>query len=333
MALNTAVVGAGYIGITHIEAHRTAGNVRLVGVVEKNEKLGEEIAARYGVAHFSSLDELLRAAPEVQMVDVCVPTWLHEECVVAALNAGKHVLCEKPVTFSLESLQRMQAAAERAGVQLMIAQVIRFWPEYERLQALQAQGAFGKIHMVHARRLCETPNWAPWYADPEKSGGALFDLMLHDLDFVQFFLGKIDRVFATGTQSETGCWNHVQANIRFHSGASAVVESCNQAFGGYPFTMGLQVFGEEMIADYALHAGHNIDEIGTRSLHTYVQGRPPVLEDVSDEDAYANEIRYFADCIERGVPTVRMSPESAEVTLRLVLAVKRSLETGEVVLL
>lgn len=331
MQLKTAVVGAGFIGVTHIEAHLVAGNTQLVAVVDMNESLGSEVAARYGLAHYATLGELLRAMPEVQLIDVCVPTWLHEECVVSALEAGRHVLCEKPVTFSLESFRRMRAAAEKAGVQLMVAQVVRFWPEYERLQELKAQEAFGKIHMVHARRLCETPNWSPWYSDPEKSGGALYDLMLHDLDFVQYFLGEMDQVYASGVKSESGCWNHVQANIRFRCGASAVVEACNAAYGKFPFTMGLQVFGESMIADYTLQAGHNIDDIGSRALHTYTRDLPPVHEKVPDEDGYAAEIRYFADCILHNIPAERVSLESSEMTLKLVLAIKRSLETGEVI--
>jgi len=331
MKAKSAVVGVGFIGAQHIQGHRAAGNTELVAVVDRDEIRGREAAAKYGIKHFSTLGELFSQEPEVALIDVCVPTPLHEELVVQAAEAGKNVLCEKPVTFTLESFQRMRAAAEEAHVQFMVAQVIRFWPEYVRALELRDEGAFGKLHMIHARRLCETPNWSPWYCDPLKSGGALYDLMLHDLDFVQLFVGEIDRVFATGAKNECGCWNHVQANIRFKNGASAVVESCNQAYGHFPFTMGLQVFGENGIADFALSAGHNIDEIGTRALYTYAHDQQPTRQEVMPEDAYTAEIRYFADCILTGKPAARASLDSSETTLKLVLAVKRSLETGEVV--
>lgn len=326
MKIKSAVVGLGFIGKTHIEGHVSSGSVELKALVDSNEALGKEVAEKYGVKHYRTIDELF-AGQNIDMIDICLPTYLHEACILQAVSAGKHVLCEKPVTLTMESFQRIKEAVNLAGVKFMLAQVLRFWPEYERITELRDKRLFGTVKMLHAHRFCEVPNWAEWYKDPLKSGGALYDLMLHDYDYVLNFVGRAGTVFATGAQNERGCWNHVQTNIRFDNGISAVVEGCNEAFGHYPFSMGLKVFGDKMIADYSLTAGHNLDSVGTRALHTYVQGSDPVRQKITEYDAYAAEITYFADCIASNRQPDKVSLESSEKTLELVNAVKKSLES------
>ncbi|MEG1752547.1 MAG: Gfo/Idh/MocA family oxidoreductase [Christensenella sp.] len=325
-----AVIGLGFIGITHLQALKTAKNVVLVAVVDVNEALGKKTAQEYGVLYYSDIESLCHTQA-VDIVDICVPTWLHEDCIIYAAKQGKHILCEKPITFTMESYQRMVQAVTAANVKFMVAQVIRFWPEYVRIKELQERGEFGDIRQVAMRRLCETPNWSAWYSDPQKSGGALYDLMLHDLDFAQYFLGEMRCVYATGTQSETGCWNHVLANISFKNGACASVEACNAAFGHFPFAMAMRVFADKMLAEYELHAGHNIDEIGERALYTYTHKAGASKQLIEETDPYTAEIDYFAQCVQQNKACDTVSIASAQNTLRLVLAVKESLETGRVI--
>jgi len=328
--IRTAVVGLGFIGISHVKGHKDSPNIELVAFVDMNQDIGEKLSAEYGVKYYRTLEELLNSE-EVDMVDICVPTWLHEECIVTAAKYGKHVMCEKPITFTLESFDRITKAVTDMNVKFMVAQVIRFWPEYVRIKELYEKGKFGSIQYASARRLAETPNWSEWYKDPAKSGGALYDLMLHDVDFLNYLFGEAESVYATGKQSETGCWNYVQADILFKSGVGATVESTNAAFGNYPFTMGFRMFGSDMIANYELIAGHNIDSIGKRELYTYSKVEGAVKQSVDEFDPYSVEIDYFADCIINNRTCDVVSIESSRRTLQLILAIKKSLETNELV--
>jgi predicted dehydrogenase len=329
--LKTAVVGLGFIGLSHVEGHLACDRLHLSALVDANAQLGRKYAEQYHVPWYASVEEMLEHT-DVDLVDICVPTFLHESIILTCAAAGKHILCEKPITFTLESYERIVDAVERAGVRFMVAQVIRFWPEYVHLKEKLDQGSFGQIQMVSARRFSEAPGWSGWYLDPEKSGGGLFDLMLHDVDYIRWALGPVKRVFASGAQNQTGCWNFIQANLVFQSGVSAVVECCNNAYGGYPFTMELQILGERMLASYQMRAGHNIDSIASRSLVYYdreLGSQPQTLELY---DGYAKEIAYFADCILEDRPCERVSVASSRETLELILMIRQSLESGQVVL-
>ena len=141
MKIKSAVVGLGFIGKTHIEGHVSSGSVELKALVDSNEALGKEVAEKYGVKHYRTIDELF-AGQNIDMIDICLPTYLHEACILQAVSAGKHVLCEKPVTLTMESFQRIKEAVNLAGVKFMLAQVLRFWPEYERITELRDKRLF-----------------------------------------------------------------------------------------------------------------------------------------------------------------------------------------------
>lgn len=321
-----AVVGLGFIGAAHFQAIELSECVELCAAVDMQEERRREFEERYGRPCFASVEELLERS-DCEIVDICVPTWLHESIAVAAARAGRHVLCEKPVSFTVESFDRMAEAAQQANVQFMVAQVLRFWPEYQEIERLYRENRFGTVKQVTMRRLCEKPNWAAWYEDPQKSGGALFDLILHDIDFAQYLFGDVARVYATGAKSPTGCWNHLSVNLAFCGGFSATIESSNEGFGGMPYTMAMRIMGSDMIADYELKAGHNIDEIGTRTLYTYHREQGSMLLDVERKDAYQNEIDAFAQAVRSGQECPCATVQSLRRTLELVLAVKQSLET------
>ncbi|NLD58867.1 MAG: Gfo/Idh/MocA family oxidoreductase [Clostridiales bacterium] len=333
MKLKIAVAGVGYIARAHIAGLAKCDNLELAALVTRNPEVAKAESERLKVPCYPSIREACAAA-EIDIVDICTPTYVHEQNILEAVSCQKHVICEKPITLTLESFGRIRQAVEDAGVKFMVAQVLRFWPEYMRIRELYDKGLFGNVKICHAKRLCELPQWQTWFRESDKSGGAIYDLMLHDLDFVQNMFGDIESVFATGAKNAAGSWNHALANIRFKSGVGCVVEACEEAFGHFPFTMGMRIFGDEMILNFQLTAGHNIDEPATSAVYTYARGSDPKLhDDIPQTDPFGNELAYFADCILRDVPTDRCSIDSSEKTLKLVLAIKESLETGKLVAL
>jgi len=266
------------------------------------------------------------------MVDVCLPTYLHEPAVVAAAEAGKHVLCEKPVALSLAQVERMRSAVASAGVQAMVAQVIRFWPGYLMIRDMIERGELGKLLAVHAGRLGRLAGWTTWYAKPELSGGALFDLHIHDLDWLYYLFGQPDSVYAMGVQAESGAWNHVLTSLDYGE-VKVTAEASLCMPDGFPFTTLFHVLGDKGYAEYRFGGAQSDPAAASKqqSLVVYLSGQPPQYPACSDADPYLAEIAYFVDCLDRGAGPTLATLDQARDVLAIVLAIRESLETGLVV--
>jgi len=327
-----AIIGGGYIGLVHANAYKNSAKVELAAVVDVNEEAGRKLAEEYDCVFYTDAQEMIdKEKPD--FVDICVPTFLHEQFVVLAAKNKVNVLCEKPVALSVEAVDRMVAAAKEAGIVFMVAQVIRFWPEYVQIKKMYDRGDFGNIKMVYANRLAQFPAWMNWNQDPKKSGGGLFDLHLHDVDMCRSLFGEVDSVYAVGYKNEFGCWNHVGSSLSFKNGVRCVVEGAYEMTDEFPFTMTFRVVGEDVSADYLLSAGMNVDDPTSfkRALTRYETGKQPDKIDVDDYDAYQAEIEYYADCLESGEAHDLVSTEQVRDVIRILLAIEESLETGKAV--
>lgn len=329
--LNVLVVGGGYIGLSHIAAYKTLADAKLVGVVDMNGEVGAKAAKEAECKHYSTLDDAL-AAEKVDLVDVCVPTFLHEEFVVKAANAKCHVLCEKPVTFTLESYDRMVNACKENNVRFMVGQVARWWPEFTVIKDYFDQDKLGKIHMIYEKRLAQHPNWATWHRDPEKSGGGLYDMNIHDIDFLYSIFGMPKRIYAIGWKSPSGCWNHVSTSLTWADGTQAICETSLEMTGNYPFSIQFRGSGDKGTIEYALAAGFNIkDDEGGSNFMFYPVGQEKAVElDAEQTDMFAQELSAYLSAIINDKPTP-IPPEQSREVLEIILATQRSLEEGIVV--
>lgn len=326
-----AIVGMGYIAQNHIAAMKQLPDVEIAAVISRSAEKGAKVAAEVGCRHYATLEEAV-ANEALNVVDVCVPTYLHEEYVLKAANAGCHVLCEKPITFELESLDRMIAACEAKGVRFMVAQVARWWPEFMTVKEYIDQGKLGDIHMLYEKRTCQHPTWATWHRDPAKSGGGLYDLNVHDIDYLYSLFGKPSRVYAIGWKSPTGCWNHVCASLEWASGQKAICETSLEMTGNYPFSIQLRATGDKGTIDYALTAGVNINDGEQGSnLNWYPAGDERVYPlNVEQTDMFAGEIGEFFAAIRENRPAL-VTPQDSRNVLEIVVAMRKSLEEGCVV--
>ncbi len=153
----------------------------------------EEVAARYGAQVARDLDALLDGC---DVVDVCTPTNTHHDIVLRAAGAGRHVICEKPLSHRREEAVAMIAACEAAGVQLHPGQVVRYFPEYAAARELVAGGRVGTPAVLRLTRRGARPE-RTWFADSTQSGGILVDQMIHDFDFARWVAGEVVQVFAS----------------------------------------------------------------------------------------------------------------------------------------
>src|SRR5579862_142242 len=200
--MRIAVLGLGFMGSTHLKAWRNVSGATLAAVVSADEKKlsgdlsdiqgnlggpGEKMDFS-GVARYHTVDEALRD-PRVEAVDICLPTDRHAPVAIDALRGGKHVLVEKPMALDGDTADRIIDEAARAGRTLMTAQVLRFQPSFQMLSEMVKSGRLGAVRSALFRRRCAAPAWSKWLANPGQSGGGVFDLLIHDVDFCVHLFG------------------------------------------------------------------------------------------------------------------------------------------------
>jgi predicted dehydrogenase len=289
------LLGLGIMGRRHLDAYRS-----LPGV---------EVVTRTS-AHFSNLhhDALYRAMiedPELDAIDICLPTGLHAPVTIAALDAGKHVLCEKPMALTVEDCGRMlQARARNKGI-LMVAHVLRFWPAYRVLHEAVAGSTYGAIRSARFSRRSGLPAWAPWLLRPEESGGATLDLLVHDFDQALWLFG----VPESTTARTLGSANVIECSLRYRDGLEVAV-----AGGWYtdnvPFAMEFDLQASEGELHYA-------DD----HLQLLRPSAAPIEIVLPQEDPYATQLAYFLDCCRNGRDPLECPPESSAQAVELALSV------------
>lgn len=324
-----AILGAGFMGETHVTAYEEIENAEVAAICDKNEALGKQFAERYHCTYYSDFEELVKNC-EFDVADICLPTFLHETYAVLAVQHKKHIFVEKPVALSVESLDRILAAVKESGVQMMVGQVIRFWPEYISAKGIYESLELGQLKAVYAARLAEHPAWSEWYCHEENSGGGLLDIHLHDIDFLCYLLGKVKCVYSVGQKNKFDCWNHVNTILTFENGISATVEGIMEMTKGYPFTMQLRLVGSEKTYEYIMKAGANLEDVASskRDAKLYESGKITTLA-LDERDAYGIELKHFIKCIDEKRKSGIINLDQVRCVLCTIEAIKTSLETGD----
>jgi len=335
--LKVGIVGMGMMGGIHANQYAKLAGVELAAVadvlperlesknmVTGNISEGEQTLDLSRVSRYSDASELIAKA-DVDIVDVCLPTDLHADYTVEALNAGRHVLCEKPMALSLADADRMIEAARNAQRTLMIAQCIRFWPEYEFLRDTVRSGKLGKLLSLFLTRIGALPTWSArsWFSDPARSGGPLYDLHIHDVDYVNYLLGVPDRVQASARKSEaTGTYDVVHAQFMYDDGPQV------HLYGGWsvsqiPFRSSYDAWFENGFIRY--------DGQQEPALTVYDDEGHSQQPAYHKESGYFREIVYFTACVGKDLNVSRCSPDSARASLALVEQEIASIRSKQVV--
>ena len=222
--LRVGIVGTGAMGRTHAHAWQQTP-AKISGFLSKSREPAQQLAAEYGSKLYDSLEELL---PLIDVLDICAPTHLHREFTVAAAEAGVHVICEKPLARTVSQAQEMIQVCESAGVKLLVAHVVRFFPEYWQAFNKVKAGAIGDPAIMRLRRGSYKPNKGnvSWFDDVEKSGGMLLDLMIHDFDYARWLAGNVKTVFAKsiGNERPEAKVDHALAILTHENGVITHVE-------------------------------------------------------------------------------------------------------------
>lgn len=296
-----AVIGTGGMGGAHARLMKTNPEIELAWVVDIDLPKAEALAAEVGAKPTASMDEAL-ADPNLDAVLVALPTSLHRMAVEAAAKAGKHVFCEKPIARTSEDGIAMVAACDAAGVQLMIGHVVRFFPEYQRIKEKLDAGDLGRVATIRASRTNPpVQERSPWFADVEKNGGVVLDLMVHELDTMCWLFGDVERLFAHGltftpVQPKR---DYAAASIRFRSGAIAHIES-SWAHSGHRTAIevtaehGMVNFSSERAASLVIERNVALTDDLDRPARVYA--RPSI------QAPHAREVAQFVKALKAGDP-------------------------------
>lgn len=325
--INVAVAGLGFMGLTHLKGWRQLPAARLAAVMDMSEArlTGDlsSVGGNLGVAGekldfsnvrtYRSLSQLL-ADPEIDAVDICLPTNEHGEAAVLALRAGKHVLVEKPMARDEKETEAILAEQSRSGRTLMVAQVLRFIPAYVALGDLLKSA--GRVHSAVFRRRCAAPTWSGWLTDRSRSGGGVFDLLIHDVDYCISRWGVPNAVRAVGHEDLPRGIDVVHAELQYAGSGPVIVTGGWHHPGEFPFGMEFTVVTEQCTFEWMN---------GAPELHVYGPGQNRNRA-LPAGDAFAAEVAYFADCLVHGRPPERCLPEQSAQSVALMHRILESRE-------
>lgn len=345
--MNIGIIGMGFMGMTHFEAARSVKGIKPIAFATRDPKKlkgdWSSIQGNFGprgskqvdltdVSAHADYQELLEN-PQIDLIDICLPIDQHEPVAVAALQAGKHVLVEKPISVKLDAAGRMKKAAEKAGKHLMVAQSLPFFPEFRFLAECIRQEKYGKLLALNLRRVIAPPKWLDLPADLITLGGFGIDLHIHDNHFISSTLGMPSKLFAVGQLIE-GMVNHTQTNYFFENGPAVSCVSGALATSALEFAHGYQAFFEEATIEF--DAGtYGKEWVVNRPLVVLAKSgriQMPTLKGGSEWfSAFAEELKAAAHTLKTGEVSPYLSVEHAYNGLKLCHLEAKSIQSGKLV--
>jgi predicted dehydrogenase len=334
--VRVGIAGIGFMGVTHFKAYAGVPGAKVAAIFTRDpQKLAGDwstVKGNFGDAggvqdltgiHQHSELEALLADPDVDMIDLCLPSYLHRDLAVRAMEAGKHVLVEKPIALSVEDADAMLAASGRTGRLLMVAQVLRFWPEFALIKELMESGEHGALLGAHFKRVISMPRWSTddWFADAKKTGGAVVDLHIHDTDFVQYLFGPPAAVTCSGVVAGGEQVSYLVTQYEYPGqGRCITAQSGAVAQPAVPFEHGYDVYFERAMLRHNSSTNPKVELFAgeeRRELEPRVK------------DAFAEQLRTAVEGVRTGTLPEVISGASARNSLAIVLAEADSVRRGE----
>ncbi len=339
--VKVGIIGLGFMGTTHFQIHRQLGKSDIVAAADvDNRKISGDWSSVVGnigemdyskpvdmggIKTYSDPFDLIND-PDVEMVDICVPTYLHEKYAVAALRAGKHVLLEKPVGRSFEEAKRITGEAEKSGKFFSNGLCVRYWPEYRHAYELYSSGKLGKVVSAAFKRVSPSIHgnaWEDWFMKDKLSGSALLDLHLHDTDLVRYFFGKPESVTSFGVKgfrSDEGV-DHIFTNYNFGDGTLVMSEGGWDPAKAAPFEMSFQIVCEKGTIRFS--------ELGYKVIWEDGRIEEPKPASGNLPTGWHVEIDYFLTSVLNGEkPDKYLSLEEIRDSMAIIEAEERSVKEG-----
>jgi len=333
--VRVGVVGFGFMGKMHFNCYRPNKDATVIAVcdADKGKLKGTEGTAGNisgaegavdlnGVELYTDLEKMLSEA-KLDAVSITLPTFLHKESTIKALEAGVNVLCEKPMALSVGECEAMISAAEKSGKLLQIGHCVRFWPAYAKTKQLVASGEYGDVLAASLRRLSAPPAWSwnNWLLKERTSGAAILDLHIHDSDYVQYLFGMPKAVRTSALKGPYSDFDYVSTAYIFDDGKVVTAE------GGWIMAAS---FGFEMSYNIICQKATIVFDSTREPAFKVCREEGEVFEpEVEAGDGYSLEIAHFLRNIKGEKVSEIITPAESLASVKLVLAEKESAESGK----
>ncbi len=331
--IKVGLIGCGFMGGMHAACYEALGEkVKVVAVADVRAEKANEMKEKFGCDVYEKGMDLIENA-DVDVIDICLPTYLHTDHAVAAMKKGRNVFVEKPVCLTKKEGKLLLKTEKETGVKVQVGQVIRMWNEYMWIKEAVDDKRYGKITSATFQRLSSYPTWAwdNWLHKPECSGTVAMDLHIHDVDFARYIMGEPKKVSAKAGRDENGMIDHIISTYEFADGAMASVEGCWY----YPACCGLKMAANIKFENAIVV----LDSTAPETLVVYKDGEkivPEIKEEFQGDNeiggnlsslgGYYNELKYFIDGLTNGT-ALTVAPLSEGVkSVELVL--KEIVEAG-----
>lgn len=309
--LKIGILGVGGISGAHINGWLNIPEAKITALCDIRPEQMTAPAEKTGAACYTDFDEML-SSEELDIVDICLPTFLHASHAIKALERGINVLVEKPISLCKDDVDLIYETVQKHHAKFMVAHVIRFWDQYTYLRKLCQEQTYGRLLSGSMSRLGSTPKWSwdNWMTDINRSGLVPYDLHIHDLDFLIYTFGAPKNVIRHEGRSEGQDYIHAvyEYDDFFISAEAAWFK------GSSPFAAGYRFQFEHALVTYE----NNILKVYEENVNVLESTPQTGLENginLPSSDAYYNEIRYFADCVLNDEPVSILSKEELKTVI------------------
>ncbi|MBQ8869550.1 MAG: Gfo/Idh/MocA family oxidoreductase [Oscillospiraceae bacterium] len=317
--LKVGLIGCGFMGTMHANCYNALDGVELTAVADIRPEKAEQLAD--GAQIYCDGKELIENA-DVDVIDICLPTYLHAEYTMLAMDKVKYVFVEKPVTLTVEESEQLKAKQAETGAFVQIGQVIRFWDEYVALYDMVRSGKYGRVVNANFRRISPSPDWGwnNWLHDTKLSGGAAQDLHIHDVDYVLSLFGEPKSV--SSVRNIIGEENSYVNTFMQYDTCVVTVEGTWDLPASHPFEATFRVVFEDAVVENAggrfmLYTTDGAEEIKIEKKDLTVSGG--TSGNISSLGGYFNELCYFTECAKNGTAVEKATLADAATSLKFLL--------------
>lgn len=319
--LKVGLIGCGFMGTMHANCYKNIEGVELVALADLRNECAQKLSEGANATIYGDGMDLINNA-DVDIIDICLPTYIHSEYAIAAMDKVKYVFVEKPVALTKEQGEAMIKKAQETGANVQVGQVIRFWDEYVELAKIIKAGTYGKVINANFRRISPIPTWGweDWLLKNELSGGAAQDLHIHDVDYVlsQFGTPKVVK----SVKNKMGEKSSYINSLFEYDDFVVSVEGTWALPGTHPFEATFRVVFENGVVENAngkfmLYTDSEAKEIAIEKKEGLGEGFEG--GNISDLGGYYNELVYFTDCAKNGKAIDKATVKDGVESLAFVL--------------
>ena len=302
--LKVGLIGCGFMGTMHANCYKNIDGVEIVALADLRKDKALELAEGTNAVIYGDGKELIDNA-DVDVIDICLPTYLHTEHAVLAMKKGRNVFIEKPVALTKEEGELLLATQKETGAKVQVGQVVRICDEYVWLKEFADKKEYGEIRTAVFKRLSAPATWAweGWLDDASKSGSMALDLHVHDVDFMRYLMGEPKSFTSSAQRSKNGTIQHIFTTFNYDK-AVVTTEACLDYPADFPFESGFRVKFDKATVVWdttkPLTVFYKDGGVYNPEIKPAYEGNADIGGNVSSLGGYYNELKYFIDKLNAG---------------------------------